>query len=243
MRRYADIISALLSLQRIRGIWPFIVLTLLSLTPSFIAIYFGALESIMRITATFSGLMLFMQYLLIIIMASGELARLGYSLKEPSMVELFTSRGISMNAIFTGLWISSSLRFLLFIAIGGLTVDIASYLAGVINFGEAILLIAGLALSASLTSIIAIVLSFFIPPGEAQYWIGMTLYIVLGWIYQKAIWELIWGSLPEFGSSNFIRLLLFGFVDPTVLAGEALSIFVGLVILAAISGELTWERG
>ncbi len=152
-------------------------------------------------------------------------------------MELFLSRGIDASEVFSGLWVSSSLRFLLFMAVSGLVVDLALFEAEIIPLQEAALFIAGLAISTSLISVIAILLSLFIPPGEAQYWISWALYLSLGWFYQRALLE--WPNSDSLVELS--RLIISGFADPKVLAGGAVAVLVTLVMLISVSEELSWE--
>ena len=239
MRRWADAALALLPLQGLGGIWFFVFLTLLfSLFPFLLVLYFGEpLGVAFEAASQFTGLALIASHTMVIAMASGELARLGHSLRRPGLVELFLSRGIDASEVFSGLWVSSSLRFLLFMAVSGLVADLVLFEAGKISLQEAVLFIAGLAISTSLIAAIAVLLSLFIPPGEAQYWISWVLYLSLGWFYQRALL----GWLNSDSLVELSRLIISGFADPKVLAGGAVAVLVTLVMLIAVSGELSWE--
>lgn len=240
MSRYANLISGLLHLQEgVRGLRVFVILTLLltmlpiAITPSGKTYPNNMIEAI----ATVIGLALPLFYLLLILMASGELIRIGYSLRDAGIIELVVSRGVRLSEVFVSLWISSSLRYLLFIAVGGVAADLSSYIIGALSPQEAMVFILGLALSVGLISAICILFSLFMSPGEAQYWLEIILFSVLGWIYHGLLVD---PSRANFGRAReFVHVLLYGFIDPAVLAGEALGIVILMVIAAEISEELT----
>ena len=240
MSRYANLISGLLHIQSgIRSLRVSIVLTLLLAMLPIVAVLSAPPSDMIEAIAAATSLGLSLLYLLLILMASGELVRIGYSLRDVGVVELVMSRGIALSEVFFSLWVSSSLRYLLFVAVGGVVADLSSFVIGALSPQESAVFILGLALSAGLISSICILFSLFMSPGEAQYWLEMVLLSALGWIYHGL---LINPSIDDSGR-EFVRHLLYGFIDPTVLANEALGIVILMTIIAELSEELTPLEG
>ncbi len=207
--------------------------TIIIVVISFTGIFESSITELLESIATVNSLALLMTYSLMILVATGKVTRISYSMRDLGILEVLLSQGNELSHILLALLTGSFLKYSIPTILGGAITLIPSFLIGEITAGELLAAFGTIIVIVILLSTIYVLMPLITNPGEAQYWSqSISLMIILGYLY--------FGFLNSSNSSeHFVHQLLSGYSNPESLALGAIATFFALILLV----ELSEERG